>query len=268
MITFSRLGRYGNLGNSMFQLAATVGIAAKKGYEVKVPKHPTYFDTNYNCNNVSVFDGFDINVSILSDKDFLQIKHAYNETLFHYNENIFNIEDNTDICGYFQSEKYFAHAEKDIKELFNFKTVHIEEADNLFKQYNILPEETTSIHVRRGDYVQKQASHCLMDNSYYEQAFKLTKLKNILIFSDDIPWCKQNIVGKNIYYSDTGSCFTDLRAMSLCRNNIIANSTFGWWGAWLNKYTDKIIVGPNKWFGPANSHIVTDDILPSTWIKI
>ncbi|NDB84348.1 MAG: alpha-1,2-fucosyltransferase [Alphaproteobacteria bacterium] len=269
MITFSRLGRQGNLGNSMFQLAATIGVAVKNGYEVKMPRHPTYFDTNYNSNNVSVFDGFDIdNIPVLTDADYQQIKQTYTEPHFHYDSNIFNIKDNTDLSGYFQSEKYFIHARKEIKDTLKYKSTYVAESDSIFKQFNINPEETTSIHIRRGDYVQKQAFHPLQDNSYFEYAFKKAKLKYILVFSDDIAWCEQNIVGKNIFYSKLSSCFSDLRAMSLCKNNIIVNSTFGWWGGWLNSHPDKVVVAPKKWFGVANSHLITEDIIPQAWLKI
>lgn len=268
MITFSRLGRYGNLGNSMFQLAATLGIAAKLNYSVKFPRNPTYFDTNYNCNNISLFDGFEIDNPVLVNEDYAAIKNYYTEPHFHYDPNAFNISDNTDIAGYFQSEKYFSHARDIVTKAFTFKKEYIEKGNSLFSKYSISPHETTSLHVRRGDYVVKQVYHPLQENAYYEAAFKKAKLKNVLVFSDDIEWCKQNIVGNNIFYSDTNNSFADMYAMSLCKNNIIVNSTFGWWGAWLNSHTDKVVIAPSKWFGPAYSNVVTTDIIPSQWTII
>lgn len=268
MITFSRLGRHGNLGNSMFQLAATIGIAAKLNYTVKFPRNPTYFDTNYNCNNISLFDGFDVNIPALVGEDYASIKNYYTESHFHFDSNAFSISDNTDIAGYFQSEKYFIHAKEEVKKAFAFKKENVEISDFLFKKYNILPEETTSLHIRRGDYVVKQSYHPLQDNNYYEAAFKKAKLKNILVFSDDIEWCRQNVIGSNVYYTDTNNSFADMRAMSLCKNNIIVNSTFGWWGAWLNNNPDKVVVAPSKWFGPAYNNVNTSDILPLQWIII
>lgn len=268
MITFTRLGRYGNLGNSMFQLASTVGVAAKLNYEVKLPRHPTYFDTNYNCNNISLFDGFDTGLPELLTEDYKLIKNYYTEPQFHFHSSIFNIADNTDLTGYFQSEKYFLHAKGLIKKVFTFKKEIVELSDNLFKTLNILPEETTSLHIRRGDYVVKQAYHPLQDNSYFEAAHKKAKLKNLLVFSDDVAWCETNIVGNNIFYSKLGNSFADMRAMSLCRNNIIVNSTFGWWGAWLNNHPEKVVIAPSKWFGPAYKDVVADDIIPETWLKL
>ncbi len=268
MITFSRLGRYGNLGNSMFQLAATIGIAAKLNFEVKLPRNPTYFDTNYNCNNISIFDGFDVNIPVLTVEEYRNIKNFYTEPHFHYDNKAFEISDNTDLTGYFQSEKYFLPVKSLIKKTFTFKKEIIEKSNNLFKEYNIEPSQTVSLHIRRGDYVVKQEYHPLQDSSYYQTAFKKAKLKNVLVFSDDVTWCQKNIQGSNIYYTNTGNSFADMRAMSLCKNNIIVNSTFGWWGAWLNEDPDKVVIAPTKWFGPAYSNIITNDILPEQWIKI
>ena len=268
MITFSKLGRHGNLGNSMFQLAATVGTAIKKGYEVKLPRNETYFDIHYNCNNVSIFDGFDVDIPVLAPEDLKKIQHVYEEPHFHYSSKIESIEDNTDLTGYYQSECYFNHASKQVRDVFKFKQLHVDSSNEFFKRLNIDPLETTSLHIRRGDFVVKQDYHPLQSSQYFFEATKLSRLKNILIFSDDIQWCKSNIKSNNIYYSNLTSCFSDMKAMSMCRNNIIVNSTFGWWGAWLNEHPDKIVVAPKKWFGPANAHLDSSDVIPSNWIKI
>lgn len=268
MITFSRLGRYGNLGNSMFQFAATIGIATKLNYTVKFPRNPTYFDTNYNCNNISLFDGFDIDIPEIVTEEYRLLTNHYTEPHFHFDSKAFDVPDYTDLAGYFQSEKYFEHAKETIKKTFLFKQEIIEKSNNLFKELNISPEETTSLHIRRGDYVVKQVYHPLQDNSYFEAAYKKAKLKNLLVFSDDIPWCEQNITGSNIFYSKLKNSFADMRAMSLCSNNIIVNSTFGWWGAWLNNNPAKVVVAPNTWFGPAYKDINANDIIPQTWLKL
>lgn len=268
MITFSKLGRYGNIGNSMFQLAATLGIALKNNYDIKIPKSQTYFEPNNNCYNISLHDGFNINIPILTPEDQSNINNYYTEPHFNYDPNAFNIADNTDILGYFQTEKYFLHIKNEIKNTFKFKQDINDKAYQLFKQLNINPEETTSLHVRRGDYTYKQTHHCLQDLSYFEAAIKRASLKNILVFSDDIEWCRLNFLNTNTYFSTTNNAFVDLLAMSLCRNVITTNSTFSWWGAWLNNYDEKLIISPSRWFGPALANLNTTDIIPTNWVII
>lgn len=268
MITFNRLGRNGNLGNSMFQLAMLIGVSEKLNYEVKIPHHATYFDANYNCNNVSVFDGFDIDVPVITNEENYKITRGYNEAHFHFDPKVFEVLDGTDFLGYFQSERYFAHARERVLKTFSFKTKHVVDANAMFSRLGIDPSDTVSIHVRRGDYTVKQDYHPLQDSAYFQSAYEKAKAKNILVFSDDIDWCKKNIAGKNIEYSESGNAFTDMYAMSKCKNNIIVNSTFGWWGAWLNTNPEKLVVAPSKWFGPAYNHVVTKDIIPQTWTII
>lgn len=268
MITFLKLGQHGNLGNTMFQLAATVGTAIKKGYEVKIPKSTTYFNSDTNSFINSLFDGFDIEVPLISKKEIESIVYTYSEPEFNYSNTINDIKDFTNLHGYFQSEKYFEHSKNEILNIFKFKPQHVNESKELFKKLDIDPTETTSIHIRRNDYVYKQQFHPLQDLEYFVKASKKTRLKQVLIFSDDIVWCKKTFIGKNIYFSDLKSCFSDLKAMSLCRNNIVVNSTFGWWGAWLNEHKDKKIIAPSTWFGPAYKHLNTMDIIPKEWEKI
>jgi hypothetical protein len=92
------------------------------------------------------------------------------------------------------------------------------------------------------------------------------KTDQFLVFSDDINWCEENLKLENSIYINDEKDYNELYLMSLCDNNIIANSSFSWWGAWLNKNDDKLVVGPTKWFGPAINH-KTSDILPDEWIK-
>lgn len=268
MITFLKLGQHGNIGNAMFQLAATYGTAVKKGYDIKIPISKTYFSPETNAYISSLYDGFDINLPVISREEINLIVNQYEETGFNYQDSINSIQDFTNLHGYFQTEKYFMHVSTDIKKIFKFKEHIVQESNGLFTSLNIIPEETTSLHVRRNDYVHKQQYHCLQELNYYLEAAKLIRLKQILVFSDDIEWCKKTFIGDNIYFSNLTSSFSDLRAMSLCRNNIIVNSTFSWWAAWLNENKNKNVIAPKKWFGPAYSHFNTLDIIPEKWIKI
>ena len=88
-----------------------------------------------------------------------------------------------------------------------------------------------------------------------------------VVFSDDIKWCKEHIKPSNVIYIENEKDYIELYLMSICNNNIVSNSSFSWWGAWLNKNEDKKVIGPLKWFGTAITHN-TDDVLPNNWIKI
>ncbi len=89
-----------------------------------------------------------------------------------------------------------------------------------------------------------------------------------LLFSDDLAWCRENFQGDNIFLSDTGNAVEDFVRMTLCDHHIIANSTFSWWGAWLNPKVNKLIVAPKQWFGRQTKHHDTKDLLPPDWIVL
>ena len=121
--------------------------------------------------------------------------------------------------------------------------------------------------MRRGDYINNNAYQQL-NMDYYTKAMQMIGSKEYYVFSEDITWCKQHFKGSNITFIDDINPVNSLSLMASCSNNIIANSTFSWWGAWLNKLPNKIVIAPSKWFGPALSHHNTKDILPKEWIQI
>lgn len=271
MITYSRLGINGNTGNSMFQYAAVISLAKTKGYEVKIPLRPSYFDVNYNCMNRSIAEGFIIKTPVITLEELSHMRlNSYTEKWFHFDNNVLELPDNTDLIGYFQSEKYFNHNREFILDNLQFKPEIKEKAIQLFNELNVDPGSCTSMHLRRGDYVHKQGYHPLMPPEYYIESSKIIKTKNYLVFSDDIDWCKQAFNGNsNVKFSTLTNPFEDMYAMSLCANNIIANSTFSWWAAWLNLNPNKIVIGPKKWFGPAYDGVLDPkDVMPENWLRI
>jgi hypothetical protein len=140
----------------------------------------------------------------------------------------------------------------------------------LSKKYgDVLSLNTCSIHVRRGDYIGLQNFHPVQPVSYYEEAVKIVgDDKHFLIFSDDINWCKENFTFlKNKTFVLNNLDYEDLYLMSMCKNNIISNSTFSWWGAWLNRNENKQVIIPSKWFGISYSHLNTNDLYCEGWIK-
>ena len=269
MITFRQLGRFGNLGNTLFQYSTLLGVSYKTGYDVLIPKHDTYYEPSYENYNYSIFDGFDITTEILSEQDIVNTSYNYSGHV--YCDEIFNILDNTNLHGYFQCERYFNFCRDYILDNLQFKSNNIKQGDKIFQTLHILPEETTSIHIRRGDYLNKTKFHPVQPVEYFKTAISELKSKNYLFFSDDIEWCKK-VYGKNpgVYFSEGNNPFVDMYAMSKCNDNIIVNSSFSWWGAWLNRNNNKRVIAPKNWFGPKGIRkgYNCKDIIPENWIRV
>ncbi len=228
----------GRLGNQLFQIATSIALAERNNSKYIFP--PWDSEKSFN-----LYDCFSRTI---------HAKKEYHEPHFHYANIPF--EPSLNINGFFQSERYFDD-QKDI--ILGLLTPKVSYSINW---------NTTSIHVRRGDYVNNGAYEQL-GIDYYTRAMAVTKSKHYMIFSDDISWCKKRFVGSQFTFSEGKSPVTDLSLQSSCEHNIIANSSFSWWGAYLNKNPGKIIVAPNKWFGTTlvNTHN-TKDLVPSSWIKI
>jgi len=180
------------------------------------------------------------------------------------------------LWGYWQSEKYFTDVADDVRRAFRFKNELFGEAAELAEK--IKSSNSVSLHVRRGDYLTFKNNKELFGEtniSYYEKAIvyiaERVETPRFFVFSDDIAWCKENIKIQFpvIYVSDLSAGPKNafhLELMSLCKHNIIANSSFSWWGAWLNSNPNKIVVTPEKWYAGQDSK--TADITPRNWIKI
>jgi Glycosyl transferase family 11 len=174
--------------------------------------------------------------------------------------------------GYWQSEQYFAQYADKIREDFTFKLQLSNQNAVITKQ--ISQENSVSLHVRRGDYVtnSKNAFIGVCSLDYYQTAVEQIKMQVdkpvFFIFSDDINWVKDNLSldDKAVLIShNLGSeSYNDMRLMSLCSHNIIANSSFSWWGAWLNANPNKIVIAPKQWFA---SKLDDSDLVPSAWLR-
>jgi hypothetical protein len=248
----------GGLGNYMFQIAAAYAISLRDNkslicetYDMQVPQKPAQAYQNNLFRKISFAEE--------------RIIHTpFGEPKFSYTE-IPQIDGNIRLYGYFQSEKYFEHYKREVAELFELNS---EIQDKVLSQYQeILEKNTTSINVRRGDYVWLSDYHANQELDYYKKAIEIIgEEEKFLIFSDDISWCKENLdFIKNKTFVTNDFDYEDLFLMSQCSNNIIANSSFSWWGAWLNKNDDKVIVAPKNWFGKSNSHLDTSDLYCEKW---
>ena len=129
-------------------------------------------------------------------------------------------------------------------------------------------KNTVSLHIRRGDYLKQQHNHPVQSLEFYNKALELIgDYENLLIFSDDIDWCEKNLNYSNMTFVKGLTDIENIWLMSMCQHNIMANSSFSWWGAWLNNNPNKIVVSPKLWFGN-NLKLNTKDIIPKDWIKI
>jgi hypothetical protein len=189
-----------------------------------------------------------------------------------YQKNIKRIRDNCYYDGYWQSEQYFKPIESTLRNEYNLKLTLNNRNLALLDEIN--SSESISIHIRRCDYITNKANRKLFEIcpfEYYLTAinFFTTRFKHAMfyIFSDDIYWTKSNFIGKQFRFIDNNSEYPeiDMYLMSKCRHNIIANSSFSWWGAWLNSNPDKIVIAPENWFKSQFNESIKD-LIPPDWI--
>jgi hypothetical protein len=196
--------------------------------------------------------------------------------MFNYDQNLHNIRGKQlYLDGYWQSEKYFCKYKNQLQ--LDFTLLKIENNAFLKLKDKILNCNSVGVHIRRGDYVNNPTTnkfHGVCSEKYYYSGVEILKsnLKNpvLFVFSDDLHWVRTNLVfSLPVYYIDQHYNLTpneEIILLSFCKHNIISNSTFSWWGAWLNKNIDKIVIAPLKWF---NTNQVSDiDIIPNKWLRI
>ena len=244
----------GGLGNQLFQWAATKSLSIKHNTDYAFDF--SYFNSNQWSLELNKFKKI-----ILKQFNGSVLLNTITDD-FYFKK----IENNSFLDGYWQSEKYFNKINHLIREDLK---IEANVKNYILNKYSILNENTVSLHVRRGDYVNIQNFHPLQTIDYYKNAYDIINENsiNVLILSDDINWCKKNIKFNNTLYIENETNIIDLYIMSLCKHNIIANSSFSWWGAWLNENKNKKIICPINWFGEETS-IYTGDIVPEKWLKI
>lgn len=201
------------------------------------------------------------------------LRKVVSEVGFGFDKNILSVRNNSYLNGYWQSEKYFTNSASSIRDDFTLKkSFHGSKLELL---EFIKTSNAVSVHFRRGDYLKNEEVsrvHGLCDFNYYTRAIdRLRKEFDnmvLVVFSDDQDWVKSNFkIDQPIHFVESNyEAAEEIYLMSLCKHNIIANSTFSWWGAWLNQYREKIVIAPEKWF--ATDERSAKDILPAAWIKM
>jgi hypothetical protein len=278
----------GGLGNQIFQIFATISCAIKTGRKF-------CFSNELNCNGITPRHPY-WNSFFSTLKPFLSHSnygvHMLKENGFNYDQTLINNvlhnrEPYITIFGYFQNEKYFKENYNCICKLINltsmksnvlhkYQDLNAESADTMF-------DSTVSMHFRLGDYKKLQHYHPLMSYEYYEIALThiVEKRNNdclrvIYFFEEnDFEIVSETILKLSakyplIQFARVNKEFEDweqMLLMSVCRDNIIANSSFSWWGAYFNSHDDKIVVCPSLWFG-ASANLDTSDLCPRTWHQI
>lgn len=262
MITFNSLGRYGRFGNQMFQYATLYSLAKTRKYDFGVPYK---FKTNNEYFNFCLQECFP-NLTAKDSSEIVNI-HKAQEHKFEYNAGIFGIPDNTDILGYFQSEKYFVDYREQLLKEFTFNDKIYKQAVDI-RSLTRLP--TISIHLRLGDYVNLPDSHPICSVDYYVEALSMLPDDLLIyVFSDDIPQATEffKFLNRKVVFTDSNDKYVDMCLMNLCNYHIIANSSFSWWGSWLSN--SKKTIAPSKWFGSSPSAPKNwSDIYCKDWIIV
>ena len=285
----------GGLGNQMFQYAAGRARSLKLGVPLKL-------DTR-DFSEYKLHQGFELNrlfnchAEIATEIDLaktlgwqrlklaqrllrkpqlknLRYKSYIVEPQFHYWNGIDELKDNIYLDGYWQSEQYFHEYADKIRTEFTFKLPFSLKNNEISK--HIAQVNAVSLHVRRGDYANSPkttATHGLCSLDYYRAAIDYVSAHVnqpcFYIFSDDIAWVKSNLVLDKttvfVSHNKDSESYNDMRLMSLCKHNIIANSSFSWWGAWLNQNSKKIVIAPKQWFSKSTD---TSDLIPAGWMRL
>ena len=248
----------GGLGNLMFQIAFLEYSSMITGYQTGYYNVDTQLNLLINHPPLKAIWAYEY-LKIFKNFNWPKNNNPPTNHVnvpFHYQPIV--VKDNSFFDGFFQSEKYFPNR-KFIQKLFEPS----DEVKSYLKNKYGDVSNYTSLHVRRADYIQKASFHPPCSMEYYERALDMIQ-GNVLVFSDDLNWCKENFLGNRFTFISGNRDYQDLFLMSMCKNNIIANSSFSWWGAWLNTNLNKKVIAPKKWFGP-QLPLSSDDIYPNTW---
>jgi hypothetical protein len=203
----------------------------------------------------------------------------YRENSLRFNNNVSEVKSSVYFEGFFQNEQYFIAEEDLIRQTFVFKSPLNQESQSLADVLMHQPN-TVSIHVRRGDYVNSVATndlHGVCSAKYYLNAIALIKSKIndpvFYFFSDDPKWVDQYLLPMTtnavlVQHNQHNDSWQDMALMSKCKHHVIANSSFSWWGAWLNADNKKIVIAPGDWFSNKTDYFNDKDIIPAGWIRL
>lgn len=241
------LGHYGRLANQMYQIAGVIGVARRNGFDFAFPywKNYDHLERFGSSEDIDIQRHF-VNPLPLYDGPTLPdhpVEWGYHDV---------RLTHSVSLSGHFQSEKFFEHAIDEVKWYLRMKD---EPALNHY----------VAVHVRRGDY--DGGYHPRIPESYYRAAMAEFPDCSFLVFSDDIPACRE-MFGSDVEYSEGRDYLADFKLMKRCRHFIIGNSSYSAMAAVLGEHPDKRVVAPRPWFGPAYAQITGEDIYGRDWTVI
>lgn len=281
----------GGLGNKMFQYALYKSILAAgkealiddfsftPSWNFEIIKLNQIFpNAAYEVASIKLINQFGGKSNFINKvrrrMNFLFNKKIIGEKSFKYNPKIAELQDDYYLSGLWQSEKYFNCCSELIKKSFQFKA--FKETKNILLSTELSQVESVAIHIRKGsDYTRKNVIGTC-DINYYKRAIEYiqstTKDPHFYIFTDNKKWVSENIKAIDYTLVDWNPVsgvenYLDMQLMSCCKHNIIANSTYSWWGAWLNGNPDKIVLCPEDWYNKS-SRLNTTDLIPENWIRL
>jgi hypothetical protein len=250
----------GGLGNQIFQWAYAKSLEIQHQVPMMLDLSYFYKDNGTDTKRIFCLDKFpNLKFNIFSSSgNFINVSDDsyFRELKIDSNYNYY-------LNGFWQNEKYFEDNKFEIlKEL--------SPSDEILKKLTLTPfieKNVVSLHVRRTDYVKSNGYHPVQSIEYYKKALDIIgEYDYIFVFSDDIQWCKDNLTFNNMIFMEGFDDVEDLWLMSMCKNNIIANSSFSWWGAWLNQNKNKKVILPKRWFADYVEYDPNNS--PQDWIRL
>lgn len=286
----------GGLGNQLFQYAAGLSLAAHHRTELRLD---TYFLETGRKDRPYNLDRFCIEEEFASQRDIARFPGARSDSLgsvryllqrtlrpyyrrpvfvergFAFDPNFFRTSEDVYVVGYWQSEKYFSRIRDILLKKLALKEQMSGESQSVAD--TISQTHAVSVHVRRGDYASDPRTnqrHGTCPPEYYESCAKLAKERmpdpHFFVFSDEPDWAMQNLKlgDESTFVTSSGPsrAHEDLKLMSMCQGHILANSSFSWWGAWLNPDPNKLVLSPRRWFNEES--IDTRDLVPEGWVRV
>jgi hypothetical protein len=262
---------YGGLGNQMFQYAAGLGLADRLDTELAVDT--SWFRAAPDPDRPYALSAFGISPEQplgVRTRTRLRRPRPFRESGYGYDPAVEALRGDVLLDGYWQDERYFAHCAERVRNAFRpalpLPPAHAALLAELRAQVSV------SLHIRRGDYTsaKRQRRFGLLSLEYYDAATAYMAAAvpdaTFLVFSDDLEWCRENLREPGLRFSPSGPAAADLALMAACQHNVVANSSFSWWGAWLNPNPDKIVVAPEQWFQAPELRDASP--APQEWIRV
>jgi len=247
-ITFRNFGSSGDLGSQIMTYAALYAISKETGKKIVFRESEAYTRWGVKVGNL-----FNLDYETKPDHFFQDFVTIHHNIAIPTDPIVFALDPDTnyEFVNLFPTYHYFDENHKESIDKWSWRANVEEKAKQLYDSVKQEGKEMVSIHVRRGDYLSHD-HFCKLDQRYYGQALEYfipnIEKYHFLVFSNDIDWCKDNLIsGEMVTFMDCGTDYVDLAAMSMCDHNIIANSTFSWWAAYLNKNVNKVVICPTNY---------------------